>query len=56
MYLSCITLRNSSELTAYCCMPKASMYNILKSVGLCSPANNFTCEEVTLCNSCTVNN
>ena len=54
MYLSCITLRNSSELIAYYCMPKASMYNILKSAGLYSPANKFSCEEVTLWISCTV--
>ena len=54
MYLSWITLRNSSELIAYCCMPGASMYNSLKSVGLCSPANNFSWEEVTLCISCTI--
>ena len=54
MYLSCITLRNSTELIAYCCMPKVSMYHILKSAGLYSPANNFSCKEVTLWISCTV--
>ena len=48
MYLSWITPRNSSELNAYCCMPRASMYKSLKIVGLCSPANNFSWEEVTL--------
>ena len=54
MYLSWITLRNSSELIAYCCIPRASMYNSLKRVGLCSPANKFSWEEVTLWISCTV--
>ena len=48
MYLSLTTLRNSNELNAYCCMPRASVYKSLKIVGLCSPANNFPWEEVTL--------
>ena len=48
MDLSWITLRNSSELNVYYCMLRASVYKSLKIVGLCSPANNFSGEEVTL--------
>ena len=40
MYFSCTTLRKSSELNAYCCIPKASVYKSLKMAGLCFPANN----------------
>ena len=48
MYLSWTTLRKSNELNAYCCMPRVSVYKSLKMAGLCSPANNFSWEEVTL--------
>ena len=48
MYLSWTTLKKSNELNAYCCMPKAFIYKSLMMVGLCSPANSFSWEEVTL--------
>ena len=50
IYLSCTILRKRSELNAYCCTPKAFIYKILNREGLCSPANSFSCKEVTLCN------
>ena len=48
MYLSCMTLKKSNELNAYCCIPKLFVYKSLNIVGLCSPANNLSWEDVTL--------
>ena len=42
IYLSCTTPRKRSELNAYCCMPKASIYKSLNMAGLCFPANNLS--------------
>ena len=54
MYLCWTTLRKSNEMNAYCCMPRALLYKSLNMVGLCSPANSFAWEEVTLWMSWTV--
>ena len=42
MYLSCMTLKKSNELNAYCCTPNVSVCKSLNTAGLCSHANNLS--------------